>query len=52
MNWSPMSPITRRRSRWRYPVAWLWLAEIAVSWSLVIAAGYACTAIAVHLAGW
>jgi hypothetical protein len=49
MNWSPTSPIARRRSRWRYPVAWLWLAEIAVSWGLVIATGFALTAIAAYL---
>jgi hypothetical protein len=49
MNRSPASPIARRRSRWRYPVAWLWLAEIAVSWSLVIAAGFGLTAIAAYV---
>jgi hypothetical protein len=39
----------RRRSRWHYPVTWLWLAEGALSWALVIAAGYGLTALVAYL---
>jgi hypothetical protein len=38
-------PIHRRR----WPVAWLWLVETAISWALVIAAGYGLTALLASL---
>jgi hypothetical protein len=37
----------RRRSRW--PAGWLWLAEMALSWALMIAAGYGLTALVAYL---
>jgi hypothetical protein len=39
----------KRRPRWHYPVAWLWLAEMAISWALVVAAGYGLTALVAYL---
>jgi hypothetical protein len=49
MRWSPTSPIAHRR-RIHWPAGWLWLAESAISWVLVVAAGYGLMALAVHLA--
>jgi hypothetical protein len=46
----PTSPIAHRH-RIHWPVGWLWLAEGAISWMLVVAAGYGLMALAVHLAG-
>jgi hypothetical protein len=42
-----MSHIRRHHRRW--PIAWLWLAEMALSWALVIAAGYGLTALVAYL---
>jgi hypothetical protein len=50
MCWLPTSPIAHRR-RIHWPIGWLWLSETAISWGLVIAAGYGLMALAVYLAG-